>query len=210
MEQTGYKIFKEDNRLTLVIDNPTSETVALIIQLFGAGIKDLTGLDPVKQEPMTVPSEKPVSEKEVAEPVTEQETKETATESQQVSETTPVLEADETVVKEESATEDEQSESEEEKKKQISGYSYQEICDIVKSNKKIVELGPVKIAVAIHPYLTEEEIKKILITCGKTEEELSTEEGYKLALSEVVNSKKTVAILANGYVRTIRGREKEK
>ena len=121
MEQTGYKIFKEDNRLTLVIDNPTSETVALIMQLFGAGIKDLTGLDPVKQEPMTVPSEKPVSEKEVAEPVTEQETKETATESQQVSETTPVLEADETVVKEESATEDEQSE--EEKKKQISGYS---------------------------------------------------------------------------------------
>lgn len=207
MEQTGYKIFKEDNRLTLVIDNPTSETVALIMQLFGAGIKDLTGLDPVKQEPMTVPSEKPVSEKEVAEPVTEQETKETATELQQVSETTPV-EDGETVVKEESATEEEQSE--EEKKKQISGYSYQEICDIVKSNKKIVELGPVKIAVAIHPYLTEEEIKKILITCGKTEEELSTEEGYKLALSEVVNSKKTVAILANGYVRTIRGREKEK
>lgn len=207
MEQTGYKIFKEDNRLTLVIDNPTSETVALIMQLFGAGIKDLTGLDPVKQEPVTVPSEKPVSEKEVAESETEQETKETATESQQISETTPV-EDGETVVKEESATEEEQSE--EEKKKQISGYSYQEICDIVKSNKKILELGPVKIAVAIHPYLTEEEIKKILITCGKTEEELSTAEGYKLALSEVVNSKKTVAILANGYVRAIRGREKEK
>ena len=53
MEQTGYKIFKEDNRLTLVIDNPTSETVTLVMQLFGAGIKDLTGLDPVKQEPMT-------------------------------------------------------------------------------------------------------------------------------------------------------------
>lgn len=208
MEQTGYKIFKEDNRLTLVIDNPTSETVALIMQLFGAGIKDLTGLDPVKQEPMTVPSEKPVSEKEVAESVTEQETKETATESQHVSETTPVLETGETVAKKESVTEDEQSE--EEKKKQISGYSYQEICDIVKSNKKILELGPVKIAVAIHPYLTEEEIKKILITCGKTEEELSTAEGYKLALSEVVNSKKTVSILANGYVRAIRGREKEK
>lgn len=208
MEQTGYKIFKEDNRLTLVIDNPTSETVALIMQLFGAGIKDLTGLDPVKQEPVTVPSEKPVSEKEVAESVTEQETKETATESQQVSETTPVLETGETVAKKESVTEDEQSE--EEKKKQISGYSYQEICDIVKSNKKILELGPVKIAVAIHPYLTEEEIKKILITCGKTKEELSTAEGYKLALSEVVNSKKTVAILANGYVRAIRGREKEK
>lgn len=205
MEQTGYKIFKEDNRLTLVIDNPTSETVTLVMQLFGAGIKDLTGLDPVKQEPMTLPSEKPVSEKEVTEPVTEQETKETATESQQVSETTPMLETDETVAKEESVTE-----AEEEKKKQISGYSYQEICDIVKSNKKILELGPVKIAVAIHPYLTEEEIKKILITCGKTEEELSTAEGYKLALSEVVNSQKTVAILANGYVRTIRGREKEK
>ena len=50
MTNTKYSLYQEENRLTLVIDNPTEETTAMIMKLMGAGIKDLTGLNPVKQE----------------------------------------------------------------------------------------------------------------------------------------------------------------
>ena len=47
MTNTKYSLYQEENRLTLVIDNPTEETTAMIMKLMGAGIKDFTGLNPV-------------------------------------------------------------------------------------------------------------------------------------------------------------------
>ena len=66
MTNTKYSLYQEENRLTLVIDNPTEETTAMIMKLMGAGIKDLTGLNPVNQEETSVPERKPDAKKTVA------------------------------------------------------------------------------------------------------------------------------------------------
>ena len=66
MTNTKYSLYQEEKRLTLVIDNPTEETTAMIMKLMGAGIKDLTGLNPVKQEETSVPERKPDAQKTVA------------------------------------------------------------------------------------------------------------------------------------------------
>lgn len=183
MTNTKYSLYQEENRLTLVIDNPTEETTAMIMKLMGAGIKDLTGLNPVKQEETSVPERKPDAKKTVAQ---EQEENADAGTQEKV--------ADEAAVPPTG---------------QNAKYSYEELLEIVKSNKRIAEIGPVEIAVAIHPYLTDDEQRLVLINmCGKTPEEVAGDK-LMIAFKSVCSSTKDMIPLANGYVRLLRGKEKQ-
>lgn len=187
MTNTKYGLYQEKNRLTLVIDNPTEETAAMIMKLMGAGIKDLTGLNPVKQEETSVPERKPDVQKTVA-----QEQEERKEENADAGTQEKV--ADDAAVPPTG---------------QNSKYSYEELLEIVKSNKRIAEIGPVEIAVAIHPYLTDDEQRLVLINmCGKTPEEVA---GDKIltAFKSVCSSTKDMIPLANGYVRLLRSKEKQ-
>ena len=187
MTNTKYGLYQEKNRLTLVIDNPTEETAAMIMKLMGAGIKDLTGLNPVKQEETSVPERKPDVQKTVA-----QEQEERKEENADAGTQEKV--ADDAAVPPTG---------------QNSKYSYEELLEIVKSNKRISEIGPVEIAVAIHPYLTDDEQRLVLINmCGKTPEEVA---GDKIltAFKSVCSSTKDMIPLANGYVRLLRSKEKQ-
>lgn len=187
MTNTKYSLYQEENRLTLVIDNPTEETTAMIMKLMGAGIKDLTGLNPVKQEETSVPERKPDAQKTVAQ---EQEERE----EENADAGTQEKVADEVAVPPTG---------------QNAKYSYEELLEIVKSNKRIAEIGPVEIAVAIHPYLTDDEQRLVLINmCGKTPEEVAGDK-LMIAFKSVCSSTKDMIPLANGYVRLLRGKEKQ-
>lgn len=187
MTNTKYSLYQEENRLTLVIDNPTEETTAMIMKLMGAGIKDLTGLNPVKQEETSVPERKPDAQKTVA-----QEQEERKEENADAGTQEKV--ADEAAVPPTG---------------QNAKYSYEELLEIVKSNKRIAEIGPVEIAVAIHPYLTDDEQRLVLINmCGKTPEEVAGDK-LMIAFKSVCSSTKDMIPLANGYVRLFRGKEKQ-
>ena len=187
MTNTKYSLYQEEKRLTLVIDNPTEETTAMIMKLMGAGIKDLTGLNPVKQEETSVPERKPDAQKTVA-----QEQEERKEENADAGTQEKV--ADETAVPPTG---------------QNAKYSYEELLEIVKSNKRIAEIGPVEIAVAIHPYLTDDEQRLVLINmCGKTPEEVAGDK-LMIAFKSVCSSTKDMIPLANGYVRLLRGKEKQ-
>lgn len=204
MTNTKYSLYREENRLTLVIDNPTEETAAMIMQLMGAGIKDLTGLNPVKQEETSAPERNPDAQKTVPQ---EGGKEENVKPSKPVS-NEPAEKTDKSSGSTETGTQETADQAANPSKKEK--YSYEELLEIVKSNKRIAEIGPVNIAVAIHPYLTDDERRQVLIKmCGKTQEDVAGNDKLLFAFKEICNSPKNMIPLANGYVRILRDREKQ-
>lgn len=208
MTNTKYNLYQEPNRLTLVVDNPTETTVELLMKIMGAGIKDLTGLNPVKQEEVSVPNRNPDVQKTVPQ---EDRKEENATHSNSV----PNGQVEKPAEKPEEThsagnTDNGAQEAADQAKTTANNeYSYEELLEIVKSNRRISEIGPVKIAVAIHPYLTDDEQRWVLTNmCGKTQEEVA---GDKLldAFTSICNSPKDMIPVANGYVRLLRSKEKQ-
>lgn len=211
MTNTKYSLFREENRLTLVIDNPTEETAAMIMQLMGAGIKDLTGLNPVTQEETSVPERKPDAQKTVPQ---EDGRKENATHSNPVSNEVAEKPAEKpegnhSMGNTDNGTQETADKAAASLTGQNAEYSYEEILEIVKSNKRIAEIGPVKIAIAIHPYLTDDERRWVLThMCGKTPEEVAGD-NLLPAFKSICNSPKDMVPVANGYVRLLRNKEKQ-
>lgn len=75
-DKTKYQFFKEENRLTLVIDNPSDKTEELIKTLIGAEVHDMIGLNKVEnEEPETPPIPDESSKVMDSETVAEQEVK---------------------------------------------------------------------------------------------------------------------------------------
>ena len=207
MTNTKYSLYREENRLTLVIDNPTEETAAMIMKLMGAGIKDLTGLNPIKQEETSVPERNPDAQKTVPQ---EGGKEENVKPSKPVS-NEPAKKPEEDnssgnteIGTQETAADQTANPSKKEK------YSYEELLEIVKSNKRIAEIGPVNIAIAIHPYLTDDEKRKVLMEMYEKKQEEVAGDKLLTALKKVCNSQKDMIPLANGYVRVLRSRERQK
>lgn len=202
MTNTKYSMYREENRLTLVIDNPTEETATMIMKLMGAGIKDLTGLNPVKQEETSVPERNPDAQKTVT-------TEEKAEYPKPVpNESAEKPEEDKSSGNADSGTQEAAADQTANHPKEE--YSYEELLEIVKSNKRIAEIGPVKIAIAIHPYISNEERRHVLVSmCGKTQEEVAGDDKLLAAFKKICNSPKDMIPLANGYVRILRSREKQ-
>jgi len=88
-DKTKYQFFKEENRLTLVIDNPSDKTEELIKTLIGAEVHDMIGLNKVEnEEPETPPIPSESSKVMDSEAVAEQEVKPSEPEKKPEKETT--------------------------------------------------------------------------------------------------------------------------
>lgn len=88
-DKTKYQFFKEENRLTLVIDNPSVMTEELIKTLVGAEVHNMIGLNKVEnEEPETPPIPSESSKVMDSEAVAEQKVKTSETEEKKPEEKT--------------------------------------------------------------------------------------------------------------------------